>query len=140
MRTMLTILATAFALVAIAPVSSPAQGKYGGAGVSAGLDTTGLGLSADQQAKWNAIRDDLRTKNAPLRDQARQMAGGKSFRDLSDAEREALRPKLQPIMDQMRENARKAREQAEAVLTPAQKQKFEARIKERMERGGGPPH
>ncbi|HUL02482.1 MAG TPA: Spy/CpxP family protein refolding chaperone [Gemmatimonadales bacterium] len=139
MRTILTVLATAFALVATTPPTSRAQGPSG-RGPGAGLDTTGLGLTADQQAKWKVIRDDLMKKNAPLREQARQVMGGKSFRDLTPEERETLRPKLQPIMDQMRENARKAREQAGAILTPEQKQKFEARIRERMEMGGEPPH
>lgn len=138
MRNLLIVLAMAVALAVVAPAASSAQAHYGKGGWGAGLDTTGLGLSADQQAKWKKIRDELQQKNAPLREQARQVAGGKSFRDLTPEEREKLRPKMGPIMDQMRDNAKKAREQVEAMLTPEQKQKFEAKVRERMEHGGGP--
>jgi len=146
MRTRLIVLATALGFVAVLPRTTPAQnppsappqGRMG----EMVVDTTGLGLTADQQAKLKAIRDDLMKKNAPLRDQASQVMGGKSFRDLTPEEREAMRPKLQPIMQQMRENARKAREQVEAILTPEQKKKFEERVQERMHQrmGGGPPN
>lgn len=141
MRTTFLVLATAVSLVAIAHAQNPPPGAPG-RGWGERLDTTGLGLTADQKTKWAAIRDDLMKKNAPLREQATQVMGGKSFRDLTPEEREAMRPKLQPIMDKMRENARKAREQIEAILTPEQKKKFEERMQERMRMrmGGGPPN
>ena len=137
MRTPFLVLAALAALVARAPAQNPAPGPPGG-GFNEAPDTAGLGLSADQKTKFMAIRNDLMQKNAPLRQQAQQIMGGKTFRDLTPEEREAMRPKLQPIMQQMRDNVRKAREQMEALLTPEQKQKFEERIRQRMQRRGMP--
>src|SRR5262245_66454397 len=104
MRTTLTILATAVGLVACIPAVTLAQKNTYGPPTGAftgGIDTTGLGLTPDQQAKWVKVRDELQAKNAPLREQARQAMGGKSMRDLTPEERDKLRPKVQPIMDQM---------------------------------------
>ena len=62
-----------------------------------------------------------------------------AFRDLSPAERDSLRPKLQPIRQQLMDNARKAHEQIEALLTPEQRQKLEKHMREHEMRGGPPP-
>jgi Spy/CpxP family protein refolding chaperone len=94
-----------------------------------------LGLTPDQRAKITTIRQQVQQENAPLREQLRQLAGGKSFHDLSAAERDSLRPKAEPIMRQMRENARKGRDQIMAILTPDQRTKFAAHVKEHR----GPP-
>jgi Spy/CpxP family protein refolding chaperone len=105
------------------------------------FDTSGLGLTADQGTKLKAILDQLQQQNAPLRDQLRQILGGKSFRDLTPAERDAFRPKIEPIRHQIMENRRKAHDQIHAILAPAQQKIVEQRMRERMgRRGEGPPN
>jgi Spy/CpxP family protein refolding chaperone len=138
MRTSFLVLAALVALVARTPAQNPPSAPPGPPGLNEAPDTAGLGLSADQKTKFMAIRNDLIQKNAPLRQQAQQIMGGKTFRDLTPEEREAMRPKLQPIMQQIRENFHTAREQLEALLTPEQKQKFEERMRQRMQRRGMP--
>ena len=99
-----------------------------------------LALSADQRTNIQAIVAQMQQQNAPLREQMRQALGGKSYRDLSPAERDSLRTKVQPIRQQLMENGRKAHEQIAAILTPEQRQKFEQQMRERMGRmEGGPP-
>jgi len=98
-----------------------------------------LALSADQRAKIKPILAQLQQQNAPLREQMRQLTGGRGFRDLSPAARDSLRPKIQPIRQQMMENARKAHEQIEALLTPEQRQKLEQHMRDRGMAGGPPP-
>lgn len=83
-----------------------------------------LGLTDDQRSKIQAIHEQVQEQNAPLRDQANKLMGGKTFRDLTPAERDSLRPKLQPLREQMMENLRKAREQIAQILTPEQRRKF----------------
>ncbi len=95
-----------------------------------------LGLSTDQRAKVTAIHQQIQEQNAPLREQARQLLGGKSYRDLTPAERESLKPKLEPIRRQMMENRRKGREQIMAILTPEQRRMFSEHVRDRR---GGPP-
>ena len=93
-----------------------------------------LGLSADQRTKITAIREQARQQNAPLRDQLQQVLGGKSFRDLTPAERESFKPKIEPIRKQMMENRHKAQEQINAILTSDQRKQLEHEMHER--RGG----
>jgi Spy/CpxP family protein refolding chaperone len=140
MRTTVFSLIAALALAAV-PVT--AQMPQGGppmmAPDSATLDA--LALTADQRAKIKPILAQLQQENTPLRDQLRQLAGGRDFRALSAAARDSLRPKAQPIRAQMMENARKAHEQIEAILTPEQRQKLQEHMRERMmgRTPGGPP-
>jgi Spy/CpxP family protein refolding chaperone len=139
MRTILVSLVTVLGLAAV-PVAAqmPQGGPPAMAPDSATLES--LALSADQRAKIQPILAQLREQNAPLREQMRQALGGKSYRDLSPAERDSLRSKVQPIRQQMMENARKAHQQIAALLTPEQRQKLEQHMRERMGRmEGGPP-
>ncbi len=98
-----------------------------------------LALTADQRAKIKPIVAQLQEQNAPLREQMRQLTGGRMLRDLSPAARDSLRPKIQPIREQMMQNARKAHEQIEALLTPEQRQKLEQHMRERGMAGAAPP-
>ncbi len=121
-----------------APAPAPPMGRPGTvAGDSAEFE--GLGLTADQRAKIKAIREQLQQQNGPLRDQIRQITGGRMFRDLSPAARDSLRPKLEPIRQQMMENGRKAHAQIEALLSPEQRQKLEQHMREHHMEGGPPP-
>lgn len=89
-----------------------------------------LGLTPDQRTKINGIREQVDRQNAPLREQIRQVLGGKSFRDLTPEERESFRPKIEPIRKQMKENRHKAREQIGAILTPQQREKLDQQMQE----------
>ena len=101
-----------------------------------------LGLTSDQRDKIKAIREQAQQQNAPLREQLQQALGGKSFRDLTPAERESLKPKIEPIRKQMMENRQKAHDQISAILTPDQRKQLEHEMHERRGRRGegeGPP-
>lgn len=93
-----------------------------------------LGLTSDQRDKIRAIREQAQQQNAPLREQLQQVLGGKSFRDLTPAERESLKPQIEPIRKQMMENRHKAHEQISAILTPDQRKQLEHEMHEH--RGG----
>ena len=134
------------ALVGTAPAQQPG-GAPGGGGPPL-LDSAAfeqLGLTADQRSKIQAIHERVQQENAPLRQQAEQIMGGKSFRDLTPAQRDSLRPKLQPIREKMMTNVRKGRDDIMKILTPDQQKKFReqmeqmrGRMRERM--GGGREH
>lgn len=108
-----------------------------------GMDSTlydHLGLTQEQRDKVRAIRDQVMQQNAPLREQIKQVLGGKSPRDLTPEEREQYRPKIEPIRKQMMENRKKGRDQIHAILTPDQRKELDKVMKEhREERGEGPP-
>jgi len=151
MRITLLFLTAALGLTA-SPLAAQQAGG-GGAGQPAMMmpDSTmfdGLGLSADQKTKIKGILSKMREENAPLRQQLMQMTGGKMPRDMSQAERDSLRPKIQPIRQKMMENGRKAHEQIDAILTPDQRTKLQAKMHEMrghwrehagMEGQGAPP-
>ncbi len=135
--TVLSLVATLGLVAAPLTAQMPQGGPPAMAPDSATLES--LALSADQRAKIKPILAQLQQQNAPLREQMRQLTGGRGFRDLSPAARDSLRPKIQPIRQQMMENARKAHEQIEALLTPEQRQKLEQHMRDRGMAGGPPP-
>ena len=93
-----------------------------------------LGLTSDQRDKIRAIRDQAQQQNAPLREQLQHVLGGKSLRDLTPAERESLKPQIEPIRKQMMENRKNAHEQISAILTADQRKQLEHEMREH--RGG----
>jgi Spy/CpxP family protein refolding chaperone len=134
MRITLASIVTVVGLIA-APLAAQEPGRRRAAD-SAMFEQ--LGLTADQRAKIHTIREQVEAQNAPLREQMRQVLGGKSFRDLTPEERESFKSKIEPIRKQMRENRHKAHEQISAILTPAQRDKLEHQMKEH--RGGRGDH
>lgn len=122
-------------------MATPLAAQHQGRGW--GMDTTlydHLGLSQEQRDKVRAIQNQVMQQNAPLREQIKQVLGGKSPRELTPEEREQLRPKIEPIRKQMMENRKKGRDQVMAILTPDQRKQLEKEMKEhRQERGEGPP-
>jgi len=145
MRTTLFAFIAALGLIAAPAIAQqpapPPAPPMGGPGAMAGdsAEFGALGLTADQRAKIKAIREQLQQQNAPLRDQIRQITGGRMFRDLAPAARDSLGPKLEPIRQQMMENGRKAHAQIEALLSPEQRQKLEQHMREHHMEGGPPP-
>jgi len=144
MRTTLFAFIAALGLIAAPAIAQqpapPPAPPMGGPGAMAGdsAEFGALGLTADQRAKIKAIREQLQQQNAPLRDQIRQITGGRMFRDLAPAARDSLGPKLEPIRQQMMENGRKAHAQIEALLSPEQRQKLEQHMREHHMEGGPP--
>ena len=145
-RLLLTCL-TLTGLVTTAPAQQPGGPPGGGPPMLDSAAFEQLGLTADQRAKIQAIHERVQTENAPLRQQAQQIMGGKSFRDLTPAQRDSLRPKLQPVMAKMRANAQKGRDEIMKILTPEQQKKFREQMqqmrghmRERMGAGGGGEH
>lgn len=137
MRTTILLLATALGVVAPAAAQNPPPGPREG---REAFDTSGLGLTADQRTKIKGILEKMKEQNAPHRKQLEQVLGGRRFRDLTPAQRDSLRPKIEPIRNQMAENWRKAHDQINAVLTPEQRKLVEQRMHERMgKRGEGQP-
>ena len=78
-------------------------------------------------------------QNAPLREQIKQVLGGKSPRDLTPEEREQYRPKIEPIRKQIMENRKKGRDQIMAILTPDQRKQLEQEMKRASGGAGGGP-
>lgn len=121
MRTTLALLVVLFGF-AVAPIAAQEPSPNSGPDKSV---FEHLGLTPDQQDKIRAVRDQVHQENAPLREQLRQILGGKRFRDLTPAEKEALKPQFEPIRKQMKENRRKGRDQINAILTPDQRKELE---------------
>ena len=138
MRSTILLLATALGLVAPAAAQNPPPGPPPERREA--FDTSGLGLTADQRTKITGILEKMKEQNAPYRKQLDEVLGGRRFRDLTPAERDSLRPKLEPIRHEMAENWRKAHDKINEVLTPEQRKLVEQRMKERRAaRGEGPP-
>jgi Spy/CpxP family protein refolding chaperone len=138
MRSTIMLLATALGLVAPAAAQNPPSGPPPERREA--FDTSGLGLTADQRTKIKGILEQMKEKNAPYRKQLDEVLGGRRLRDLTPAERDSLKPKLDPIRHEMAENWRKAHDKINEVLTPEQRKLVEQRMKERRAaRGEGPP-
>jgi Spy/CpxP family protein refolding chaperone len=129
MRTTIVVLAMVFGLLATATAQHPPAGPSR-ANPREAFDSSGLGMTADQLAKVHGILEQMQQANAPLRDQMRQILGGKSFRDLTPDERDSLRSHIEPVRAQMVENRRKAHDQIHAILTPAQRKIVEQRMRD----------
>jgi len=101
------------------------------------LDTAGFGdlhLTAEQRAQIQAIHEQARRDNEPLRSRIRAILGGRSYLDLSPAARDSLRPQLDPLRQQVMENVLKVQEQVKAILTPEQRHKLAQATMERTNR------
>lgn len=138
-------------LSAAAPAMLPAQGRQPGTGVMqrehGALDAllkhrAELRLTDDQVARLTALDQRLDEQNRALREQF-EAAGlgemrerGHRRRDLSPAEREQLRARMQaarPLLEQLRENNRAAREQVRQILTAEQQNRLRELRSERRE-------
>ena len=128
-----------FVGLAVAPIAAQESSQNRGADNAV---FEHLGLTSDQRDKIKTIQDQVQQQNAPLREQLRQILGGKRFRDLTPEERESFKPKIEPIRKQMMENRKKGREQIEAILTPDQRKQLEHEMREHRGprgEGEGPP-
>ncbi len=99
-----------------------------------------LSLTDDQVAKLNDIEKQLQEKNAPIRDKMREsMQGAGDFQSMTDEQRQAMREKMQPLMQQMRANTAAARQDAEKLLKPEQVSKLQDILQQEMPMRGQPP-
>lgn len=104
-------------------------GMRGGVAAMALEHKADLNLTDEQVAKLQDIQKKLDEKNKPLREKMEKQTNGASFRDLTDEQREALRP----IMEDLRENSRKSADEVREVLTKEQQDK----LRELMPMRGG---
>lgn len=126
MRTTILSLVAASSLVALA-AAQRAPTRWSRREI---FDTSGLGLSADQETKLQGIVEQLRQANVPVRARLDQILGGRRFRDIPPAEQDSLRPQMEPIRLEMLENRRTALDQIDAILTPAQRRIVDQRARE----------
>jgi Spy/CpxP family protein refolding chaperone len=106
-----------------------------------------LDLTADQVARLEAIRQRARSQNQPLVRQIRNIReravpGLREHRGELTADQraslKATRPQVMPLVKQIRDNEKAARQEAAAVLTAQQKQRIESlRAARRASRGDG---
>lgn len=158
MKAMRCILVTA--VLCLAPAALLAQGGGGrGMGGRGGMmgamsgrspvafvidHKADLQLSDDQVAKLQDIEKKVEDKNKPLVEKMRQAWGGgerPDFQSMSDEDRQALREKIRPITQEIRDNDDAARQEANGVLTSEQKSKVEElmqQMRQQRRSGGGP--
>lgn len=79
-----------------------------------------LGLTEDQVTKLTAIQKALEEKNAPIRQKMQEARGGMDFQTMTPEQRQAMREKAMPLMQQMRANNDAARTDMEKLLKPDQ--------------------
>ena len=131
----------------LAPAALVAQGPPGGAGrgmmrmpspvAIAVAHKADLSLTEDQLTKLQAIETQLQAKNAPLMKQwqdARQ--GMPDFQSMTDEQRQQMREKMMPIMQQLRTNREAAQADAEKLLKPEQVTKLHEILQQEMPRRG----
>ena len=93
-----------------------------------------LQLTDEQVQRLEALGARVERENAPRIEQLRAVLGDRSFRDLSDEERAAVRDRmreLEPVRDALRETNRAAMTEARGILTAEQA----TQLRETMRRG-----
>ncbi len=99
-----------------------------------------LALSDEIVTKLQAIDKAAEEKNAPLMKQMQDARAGFDFQNATDEQRQEMRQKMQPIMQQLRDNNQAARTDVEKLLTPDQVQKLGAIIQQEMPQRGPRPN
>ncbi len=139
------------AVALLAPAALAAQGPPGG-GPGRGMmmrspiaiavaHKADLTLTDDQVTKLNALETALQAKNAPLVKQMQDARQGFDFQNATDEQRQQMREKMMPIMQQLRTNRDAAQADAEKLLKPEQVTKLHDILQQEMPRRGpgGPP-
>lgn len=139
----------AAALLAPAALSAQQQPGQGPGGRGMGMRNAAaiaiehkadLGLSDEIVAKLQTIDKAAQDKNAPLVKQMQDARAGVDFQSMTDEQRQAMRQKMQPIMQQLRDNNQAARADVEKLLTPEQVQKLGDFIQQAMPQRGPRPN
>ncbi len=99
-----------------------------------------LALSDEIVAKLQAIDKQAQDKNAPLVKQRQDAMQGFDFQNATDEQRQEMRQKMQPIMQQLRDNNQAARADVEKLLTPDQVKKLGDIIQQEMPMRGPRPN
>jgi hypothetical protein len=113
-----------------------------------------VGLSADQRGKvtepytaLNAVMKDAAAKRAAMRERMMKEMGGRTFADLTDADRARLRAvndSIRPELQAMQDEADMWHQTIRSLLTTDQQAKFDALPKplvfRQMRRGGPGPN
>lgn len=103
-----------------------------------------LTLTDDQVTKLQAIDAKLTEKNAPIRQKMQEARPqGVNFQDMTDEQRQAMRDKVMPLMQELMANTQEARTEAEKLLKPEQVTKLQEILQQEMPQrgpgGGAPP-
>ncbi len=99
-----------------------------------------LGLTDEIVAKLQVIDKNLQDKNAPLVKQRQDAMQGFDFQNATDEQRQEMRQKMQPIMQQLRDNNQAARADVEKLLTADQVKKLGDIIQQEMPMRGPRPN
>lgn len=137
------LLATAL----VVPTALSAQGGPGGGRmmmrnpIAIAIDhKSDLQLTDDQVAKLTAIEKALTEKNAPVREKMQQLRQGVDFQSMTDEQRQEMRQKAMPLMQEMRANTDAARANAEKLLKPEQVTKLQEILQQEMPQRGPRPN
>jgi len=97
-----------------------------------------LGLTDQIVAKLEAINKQVEDKNAPLMKQMQDARAGFDFQSATPAQRQEMRQKTQPIMQQIRDNNQAARADVDKLLTADQVKKLGDLLQQAMPMRGRP--
>ncbi len=138
--------AALLAPVALSAQQQPGQGPRGrGMGMRSAAaiaieHKADLGLTDEIVAKLQVIEKNLQDKNAPLVKQRQDAMQGMDFQSMTDDQRQQMREKMMPIMQQMRDNNQAARTEVEKLLTADQVKKLGDLIQQEMPMRGQRPN
>ncbi len=141
----LVLAAALLAPAALAAQGQPGQGPGRGmrmrsAAAIAIEHKADLGLSDDIVAKLEAVDKQVQDKNAPIMKQMQDARAGVDFQSMTDEQRQEMRQKMQPIMQQLRDNNQAARADVEKLLTADQVKKLGDIIQQEMPMRGPRPN
>ncbi len=141
----LVLAAALLAPAALAAQGPPGQGPGRGmrmrnAAAIAIEHKADLALSDEIVTKLQAIDKAAEEKNAPLMKQMQDARAGVDFQSMTDEQRQEMRQKMQPIMQQLRDNNQATRADVEKLLTADQVQKLGGIIQQEMPQRGPRPN
>ncbi len=138
--------AALLAPVALSAQQQPGQGPGGrGMGMRSAAaiaieHKADLGLSDELVAKLQTIEKQLQDKNAPLMKQMMDARAGVDPQSMTDEQRQQMREKMMPVMQQVRDNRQAARAEVEKLLTADQVKKLGDMIQQEMPMRGPRPN
>ncbi len=99
-----------------------------------------LGLSDELVTKLQTLDKAAQDKNAPLLKQMQDARQGVDFQSMTDEQRQAMREKMQPIMQQIRDNNQAVRADVEKLLNADQVKKLADILQQEMPMRGPRPN
>jgi Spy/CpxP family protein refolding chaperone len=137
MKTVLVAIVAVMATGSLAYARGGGKGHQGGRGEQIQKVIARLDLTADQQARIKAIRENFKTANAGTIEQIKalhtQMKTARQNRDTAQVR--ALREQIRAKMESLRPAREQMITQIKAVLTAEQRTKLEQMMAEKKEKG-----